>query len=366
MLNYEQFIKEIEDKISQVIKSNSFILGTEVQRFEKKIANFFNTKHAIGVNSGTAALIHALKPLELKANDEVICPAFSFIATAEVIIRSGARPIFADINPKNFNIDPYSLKKQISKNTKAIIPVHLFGQMANISEINKIAQIQNIKIIEDAAQSFGALYDGKKAGTLGYAACLSFFPTKILGAFGDGGMIITNNDSLAKTARMMRAHGINKRQDLYYDHKIIGSASRLDEIQAAILLVKLKYINENLKHRCNIAKLYNNMLQNVGDIILPHIDKNAKHVFEAYVIKTQYQKELKNFLAENGFETYIHYPIPLHYFKVFKYLGYNKGDFPIAEQTAKQVLSLPINEFLSLDKIIEISKLIKKFFTINS
>jgi len=362
MINYQKYINEVKKRVNGVIEGGSFILGREVQKLEKKIARYLGVKHAIGVNSGTDALIYSLKSLGINSGDEIICPVFTFAATAEAIIWAGGQPVFADINPKTLNIDADSIKKLITRKTKAIIPVHLYGQSVDMEKILKIAEAHKLKVIEDAAQAFGAEYHNKKAGTIGHLGCLSFFPSKILGAFGDGGMVLTNNSKLAKIIKMMRIDGASEIKKIYYDHRIIGGSSRLDEIQATILRVQFKYIKQNLEHRQKITKEYNKTLKGIGDLILPFVVQGNKHVYNFYVIKTNFRDKLKIFLTAYNIQTSILYPKPLHLFSAFGFLGYKKGDFSEAEKAAKKVLALPNNPFLPLKKVREIANLIKIFF----
>lgn len=362
MINYQQYINEVKKQLSETIESKSFILGPEVWKLEREISQYFGVKHTIGVNSGTDALTYSLKSLRIGAGDEVICPVFTFIATAEAIIWSGARPVFADIDSQTLNISPASIEKLVNPRTKAIIPVHLYGQPADMGEIVKIAQRRKLKIIEDVAQAFGAEYKGRKAGTIGKIGCLSFFPTKILGAFGDGGMILTNDPRLAKTVRMMRIHGAPDTKEIHYDHRLIGSSSRLDEIQAAILRVQFRYLNQNLRHRQKVARQYNQLLDGIGDLTLPIVYQGNYCVYNFYVIRTTFRNQLKEFLADRDIKTSILYPKPLHLFSAFKYFGYKNGDFPQAEKASREVLALPIDQFLSLRKVKEVADLIKEFF----
>lgn len=362
MINYQKYINEIKERVNKVIESKSLILGPEVWKLEKEIAQYFGVKHAVGVNSGTDALIYSLKSLGINSGDEVICPVFTFIATAEAIVWSGARPVFADVEPGILNINPDSIKGLITRKTKAIIPVHLYGQSADMGRILRIARTYKLKVVEDAAQAFGAKYHDKKVGSMSNLGCLSFFPSKILGGFGDGGMILTNNSKLAKRVKMMRIDGASEIKKIYYDHQIIGGSSRLDEIQATTLRVQFKYIEQNLEHRQRIAKEYNKTLKGIGDLILPFVVQQNKHVYNFYVIRTNFRNKLKNFLTSHNIETFVLYPKPLHLFSAFGSFGYKKGDFPKAEKAAKEVLALPINPFLPLKKVREIANLIRIFF----
>jgi dTDP-4-amino-4,6-dideoxygalactose transaminase len=339
-LQYNSIKKEIDRTIKRVLREGVFIGGKEVEKLEKEIAKFCGTKYAVSVNSGTDALLFSLKALNIGRGKEVITTPFTFIATAEAISNTGAKPVFVDIRADNFNIDPSLIEKKITKKTKAIIPVHLFGQMADMSEIMTIAKKYNLYVIEDTAQAIGAEYKGKKAGTIGDLGCLSFFPTKNLGAYGDGGMVITNNKKLAGEIRLFKNHGSSPKEK--YLNLVLGTNSRLDTIQAAILRVKLKYLQRWDRERVKKANYYNRKLKGVGDITTPVIAPNRNHIFHQYTIKTKYRDKLQKYLKEKGIPTMIYYPLPLHMQPAFKYLGYKSGDFPESERAAKEVLSLPV------------------------
>ncbi len=363
MISYNKYIKEIKKNITRVVDNKNFILGPEVCGFEKEVAQYIGVKYAIGVNSCTDALIYSLKSLGIGNGDEVICPVFTFVGTAEAIVWAGAKPVFSDVEPETFNIDINHIEKLITSKTKAIIPVHIYGQPANMKEIKKIAKKHKLKIIEDNAQAFGGKYFGKKTGSFGDMGCLSFFPSKILGAFGDGGMVLTNNLKLAKNIKMMRIDGATDVKKIYREHKIIGGSSRLHEIQASVLRTKFKYLKDNLDNRQKIANFYNNKLKDLGDLVLPIVLKNNYHVYNSYVIKTDFRDKLKLFLAKKGVETKIIYPKPLHILESFRFLNYKSDDFPMAKKVSNQVLALPIDEFLSIKKVKNITNLIKEFFT---
>jgi len=358
---YKILGKEVEKKIKQILKEGIFIGGKEVESLEKEVAKFCKTKYAISLNSGTDALFLSLKALEIKPGDEVITTPFTFISTAEVIANLGAKPVFVDINPETFNINVSEIKKAITRKTKAIIPVHLFGQMADMPEIMQIARRYKLKVIEDSAQAFGAEYKLKKAGTFGDLGCFSFFPTKNLGAFGDGGMVITNNKRLAERLYLLRNHGSLPKNK--YKNLILGTNSRLDALQAGILRVKLKYLPDWNKKRAETAEYYNKELKGVGDIITPVVAPNRIHIFHHYTIRTRLRDKLQRFLLQKkGIQTNIYYPIPLHLQPAFKYLGYKIGDFPVAERVAKEVLSLPVHPYLTLKEKRFIVKAIKDFY----
>jgi dTDP-4-amino-4,6-dideoxygalactose transaminase len=349
---------EIDSAISRVLNRGNFILGNEVMEFERKIAEYLGVKHAIGVASGTDALQIALMAIGLKPGDEVITTPFTFVATAEAIALLGGKPVYVDIDKKTYNINPELIEEKITEKTKAIIPVHLYGQPAEMDKIIDIARRYNLYVIEDSAQALGAEYKGRKVCTFGDLACISFFPTKNLGAFGDAGMIVTNNDELAEKVRMIRVHGSRVR----YNHEILGVNSRLDTLQASVLLVKLRYLDGWNDRRAEIAKKYTDGLFNIDGLVTPYCQPDSKHIYHQYTIKTKQRDELAQFLKEKGIQTAVHYPIPLHLQKAFSYLGYKKGDFPISEECASGVLSLPMFPELKDDEIEYIIESIQQFF----
>lgn len=368
---YRIIKKEIDSAIKKVLESGVFIGGKEVEEFEKEVAKFCNTTYAIGVNSGTDALFLSLKALETGFGDEVITAPFPFIATGEVIAACGAKPVFVDIDPKTFNISPRKIEEYLEKKLrtknyklktkpKVIIPVHLFGQMADMAEIMNIARKYKLYVIEDAAQAIGAEYKGEKAGSIGDLGCFSFFPTKNLGAYGDGGMILTNNKRLMSKIRLLKSHGASPK-DKYF-HLVQGINSRLDALQAAILRVKLKYLKKWTKQRQKIAKYYNQKLNKVGDIVTPEILADRTHIFHQYNIRTKYRDELQKYLKQKGISTLVHYPLPMHLQPAFKYLGYKKDDFLESEEAAKEILSLPIYPELRKEEQDFIVRKIKDFY----
>jgi len=339
---YKSIKKEIDKAIKRVLESNQFIGGDEVKEFEKEIAKFCSTKYALSVNSGTDALFLSLKALGIGLRDEVITTPFTFISTAEVIANCGAKPVFVDIDPKTFNINPLKIEEKINKKTKAIIPVHLFGQMADMTRIMRIARKYGLYVIEDAAQAIGAEYKNKKAGTFSDLGCFSFFPSKNLGGYGDGGMVVSNNEELAEKIRLLKNHGSSPKEK--YLNLILGTNSRLDTIQAAILRVKLKHLEEWSKARAKKAGLYTNQLGKLKELITPSIASGRTHIFHQYTIRVneQVRDKLNKYLSSQGIPTMIYYPVPLHLQPAFKYLGYKKGDFPEAEKASEEVISLPI------------------------
>lgn len=339
--------KEIDAAIKSVIKSGKFIFGPEVEKFEKETAEYCGTKFAVSVASGTDAIKIALLSCGIEKGDEVITTPFTFIATSETIILCGAKPVFADIDPSTCNIDPAKIESLITKKTKAILPVHLFGHSCDMDKIKKIAKKYNLKIIEDCAQSMGTLYKGKQTGSLGNAGALSFFPSKNLGCFGDGGMVVTNNSETAEKAKIFRNHGQIKK----YHYSLHGYNSRLDTIQAAVLSIKLKHLNKWIEKRQTAALTYNKYLANT-EIITPSSAPYTTHSFNYYTIKIPGKRnQIKESLAEKGIYTEIYYPLSLHLQEVYKNLGYKLGDFPNAELCQNEVLSLPMHPELKEKQI---------------
>jgi len=353
---YNSIKPEIDNAIQGVLDSTSFIMGEELERFEEEFALFCNTKYAIGVANGSDALILALRACDISKGDEVITVPHTFIATTEAITHVGGKIVFVDINSKTYTIDVSKIEDKITKKTRAIIPVHLYGQPADMDPIIELAKKYNLKIIEDAAQAHGAEYKDKKVGSIGDVACFSFYPGKNLGAYGDAGIITTNSEEIAKKVKLLRNHGrITKK----YEHEIEGYSSRLDNLQATILRVKLKYLNQWNGMRRKNARKYNELLSNIGGIITPCEADYAKHVYHLYVIRTEDRDQLKEDLKTNGVTTGIHYPIPLHLQPAYNYLGYKRGDFSITEECSNEILSLPMYAELSEDQIVEIVELIK-------
>lgn len=337
---YKTIKKEIDGAVGRVLDGGNFIGGSEVENFEKEVAQFCRSKYAVSLNSGTDALYLSLKAVGVRTGDEVITTPFTFFATAEAIANTGAKPIFVDIKEDSFNINPDLLEKSITKKTKVILPVHIFGQVADMEPIMKTAKKYNIKVIEDAAQSFGAEYKKKKSGAIGDIGCFSFFPSKNLGAYGDGGMVLTNDRKTAVTINLLKNHGSSKNDK--YKNLILGTNSRLDTIQATILKIKLKHINKWNKTRIKIAQYYNKHLSGVAGLTTPSTNN---HVFHQYTIRLHSEEArngLRKYLQKVGIPTMIYYALPLHLQLAFRYFGNKTGDFPEAEKAAKEVLSLPI------------------------
>ncbi|MCF6156757.1 MAG: DegT/DnrJ/EryC1/StrS family aminotransferase [Candidatus Brocadia sp.] len=334
---YESIREEINKAVLEVIASQSFVLGPFVESFENSIAKICSVKHAIGVSSGTDAILLALMACGIKNGDEVITTPFTFFATAGSIARLGAVPVFVDIDPATYNIDVSKIVPAVNKKTRAILPVHLYGQCADMDAILEIAHDNGLRVIEDAAQAIGAVYKGKNAGSLGDVGCFSFYPTKNLGGYGDGGLVTTNDDGLAEFVKILRVHGSKPK----YYHSHIGINGRLDAIQAAILSVKLKYLDSWSEKRRKIAAYYHEHLKGLS-IRLPQIEPRNIHIFHQYVIATSSRDALMKYLESKGIDTAIYYPIPLHLQKCFEYLGYKSGALPESERASHETLALPI------------------------
>lgn len=360
---YRAIKPEIDAAIRRVVESGRFILGPEVEALERELAQLCGVKHAIGVASGTDALLLALRALGLGPGDGVIVPSFTFFATAGVVANVGATPIFCDIEPKTFNIDPESVRKILEKHygrkPRAIIPVHLFGQMAEMDEIMAIAREFGLYVIEDAAQAIGAEYKGRRAGSIGHIGCLSFFPTKNLGAYGDGGMVVTNDDGLAERLRMLRVHGSKPK----YYHHMVGTNSRLDALQAAILRAKLPHLEEWTRARQRIALHYDELLRDVAGIQIPYCAPERTHIFHQYTIRVLGGKRdaLRAYLAERGIATEVYYPLPLHLQPCFRHLGYKEDNLPESEKASREVLSLPIFPELTKEEKLYVAQTIREF-----
>jgi dTDP-4-amino-4,6-dideoxygalactose transaminase len=349
---HKELDKEIKKAINKVIKKSDFILGEDVRLFEEEFAKFCHSRYAVGVSSGTAALFLALSALGIKEGDEVIVPAFTYIATAFAVSYTGAKPVFVDIREDTYNIDADKIKKAITKNTRAIIPVHLYGQPADMPRILKIAKEHNLKVIEDAAQAHGAsikMPNGKwkVCGGIGDVGCFSFYPSKNLGAMGDAGIITTDNEETYRKLLMLRDYGrVSK-----YEHAVIGYNARLDTLQAAILRLKLKRLDAWNKMRREAAERYNNLLKDLGGVVIPYVSMSVKHVYHVYAIRVKKRDELALLLKKNGIGAIVHYPIPLHLQEAYRGLGYKKGDFPVSEKVAQEIISLPMHPHLKENQI---------------
>jgi dTDP-4-amino-4,6-dideoxygalactose transaminase len=359
---YNQVRKEIMTAIEAVCEDQGFILGPRVVELEQAVAEYVGASHATGVASGSDALLLCLMAMGVGEGDDVITVPFTFFATVGAISRLGARPVFVDIHPQSFNIDPSLIEGKVTPQTKAIIPVHLFGQCAPMEMITKIAKRRGFKVIEDACQAIGASRNGTRAGVLGDAACFSFFPSKNLGGFGDGGMITTNDARLHEQVAMLRVHGSKVR----YMHEKVGINSRLDSLQAAILRVKLQYLDRWTEGRRRNATRYERLFEDhklLERIVLPKTDAGNYHVFNQYTIRAQKRDELRTYLRQKGVGTEVYYPVPMHLQTCYRDLGYHKGAFPISERAAEEALSLPIYAELTDDQLSYVVQTIAEFYT---
>ncbi len=366
---YQRIQNEIDEAVIEVIRSSAFINGPAVKRFSEKLSQFLKVKHVIPCANGTDALQIALMALDLEPGSEVITSDFTFISTAEVIALLNLKPVLVDVLPDTFNIDPQAIRKAITPKTKVIIPVHLYGQTANMDEIMEISKEFNLFVIEDAAQSIGSQYfsnDGYTyySGTMGHIGCTSFFPSKNLGAYGDGGAIFTNNDVLAEKLSMIANHGMKVR----YYHDVIGVNSRLDTIQAAILEVKLKYLNEYNERRNQAAQFYDKKFTNHPQIIIPCRDPKSTHVFHQYTIKVpaEHRNSLQKYLNEKEIPAMLYYPVPFHRQNAYQCYGYQEENFPVSNHLAEVVLSLPMHSELSEDQLEYITETLLEYFKIKS
>lgn len=345
---YQRYKAEIDEAIHAVLDKSNYIMGEEITELEGSLQTFTGAKYAITCSSGTDALLLAMMALDIQPGDEIITTPFTFIATSETIALLGAKPVFVDIDKHTYNIDTAQIEAKITPKTKAIIPVSLYGQPADMEAIQAIADQHGLKVIIDGAQSFGSTYQGKTDSNLGDISCTSFFPAKPLGCFGDGGAVFTNDEVLATKMKQLRIHGQNKR----YHHKYIGLGGRLDTIQAAVLNVKLKYYADDLALRQTVATKYSEKLKVKSEkLVLPYVHENAASAWAQYSIRVQNREALQKQLQDQGIPTTVHYPMPLHLQECFGYLGYREGDFPIAEQVSREILSLPMNPYLTDDEM---------------
>lgn len=360
---YHEKKTEFDCAVLSVMEKGNFILGDEVNQLEEKIKSFTGAKYAVGVASGSDALTLTSDILGFKQDKEVIVSPFTFFASVSCISRNGAKPIFVDIEEETFSINADAIEEKITENTVGLLPVHLFSQMADMDKIMRVAKKYNLKVLEDAAEAFGMRWKSKgelskHSGTIGDFGIFSFFPTKTLGAYGDAGMIVTNSEELYSLAKSYRVHGATKK----YHHDYIGYNSRLDTMQAAILLVKMKYIEKAIQKRADIAKWYDERLSKVEFIKIPKIKYDQQPVFYVYNILAEKRDELAIYLKDNGVQTSIYYPCPLHLQKCFVDLGYKKGNFPVAEKISKKILALPIYPEITEEEVDYVCKCIKKFY----
>jgi dTDP-4-amino-4,6-dideoxygalactose transaminase len=340
---YLSIKSEVDAAVAEVFESQHFILGPKVEQCEKLVAAYSSCSHAIGVSSGSDALLACLMAENIGAGDEVITTPYTFFATGGAITRLGATPVFVDIDPQTYNLDPYGIRTKITPKTRAIIPVHLYGQMADMDPIMVVAREHNLIVIEDAAQAIGAEYKGRRAGSIGHYGCFSFFPSKNLGGAGDGGMVVTNDAQRAEKLLCLRTHGAKPK----YYHKIIGGNFRLDALQAAVVTAKLPHLDTWTAARQRNAQLYDRLLENGGiSIGLPAIATD-RHIFNQYVIRVTKRDELQACLKKEGIHTEVYYPVPLHLQECFAYLGYKAGAFPRSERAAKETLALPVHPELT-------------------
>lgn len=372
---YASVQEELDRTALEVLHSGNYILGNIVSKFEKEFAEYCGVKYAIGVANGTDALVIALEACGIGQGDEVITTAMTFVATVEAIVRVGAKPVLVDIDKTTYNIDVTKIESVIRENTKAIIPVHIYGQIADMDKINEIASNHGLKVIEDCAQAAGAKYNGKRAGSFGDVACISFFPTKNLGAAGDGGMILTSDEDIFKRCQAYRAHGsgINGAYTMsklngdnfdenqldfqgnlpkYYNY-VVGYNSRLDALQAALLSVKLKYLDSWNERRREVARVYNAEISNskIGKITIKNMDE---HIFYVYPIKVEKRDEFREYMKQNGVATGVYFPVPMHMQECFGYLGYKKGDFPVTEDWSEHMVTIPMFPELTKDELEDI------------
>ncbi len=353
---YKNLEQDIDKAIKEVLLSSQFINGPQVTQIEEQTSKYCNAKYGIGVASGTDAILLSLMALDIQAGDEVITTPFTFIATAEVIALLQAKPVFIDIDANTYNIDVTKIEEKITDKTKAIIPVHLYGQCADMDKIIEIADKHNLSVIEDAAQAIGSEYKNKKSCSMGDFGALSFFPSKNLGGYGDGGMVITSNEEYAMKIKMLRQHGSSKK----YHHSHIGINGRLDTLQAAILIVKLQHLDNWIDNRIRLAHRYND---NIKDFVqTPVIEDHNKSVYNQYTIRTDKRDDLIKFLNDNGIPSAVHYPMPIHIQECFEYLDYKQGDFPVSEKTANEVCSLPMFPEMTNDEQDMVIEVINKFF----
>lgn len=354
---YKHIKSEVDEAIHKILDSGQFILGKEVGEFECQAAGYLGVKYAVGCASGTDALQVAMMALGIGPGDEIITTPFTFVATTETIVLLGAKPVYVDIDPKTFNINPAAIEEAITPRTKAIIPVHLYGQAADMDPILAIARKHSLKVIEDSAQAMGASYKGKKVCTFGDVSCISFFPSKNLGAFGDAGMVVTNDVALGERMRMIIVHGSKQR----YYHEILGVNSRLDTMQAVILSVKLQYLDKWNQARRDAAKRYNELLKDLP-VTVPYVSPDCEHIFHQYTIRAPKRNELAEHLKQKGIPHAIYYPVPLHQQQAFASVGKPKGTFPVTEHAGDEVLSLPMHTELSEEQLTFIADAIKQFY----
>ncbi len=356
---YATIRDEIAPAIQAVLEAQQFAIGPAVVELEKQIAAYSGCTSAIGVSSGSDALLVSLMALGIGPGDEVIVPTFTFFATAGSVWRVGARCVFVDIEPETFNIDPAAVAAAVTERTKAIIPVHLYGQMAEMDAILEVARRRKLHVIEDAAQAIGAAYKGRRACSLGTVGCLSFYPTKNLGGFGDGGMVLTQDAELAMKIMWLRIHGSGGTS---YFHKYVGGCFRLDNLQAAVLGVKMRHLEAWTEKRRANARRYDELLADCSEVVRPLCREHNRHIYHQYVIRTQRRGDLQVHLKDHGIGSAIYYPVPLHEQECFAALGYKRGDMPVSERAANEVLALPVYPELTDEQIVYVAQTVKDFY----
>jgi len=362
--------EEVRDAIDRVVESQHFILGPEVEALEREVAEYSGCAHGIGVSSGTDALLVALMAIDLKTGDEVITTPYTFFATAGAVSRLGGKPVFVDIDPLTYNIDPARIEAALTSRTRAIMPVHLYGQMADLDPIVEIAERRGLYVLEDAAQAIGSEYKGLRAGSIGHLGCFSFFPSKNLGGVGDGGMVTTNDSELAHRVKLLRNHGYSPK----YYNKVVGGNFRLDAIQAAVLLVKLRYLDQWTEARQRNAAVYRDLFGEAGlsftidelsagsnGVVLPFEAPNVRHIYNQFVIRSSRRDELMTHLKERQIGAEIYYPVPMHLQECFADLGYGKGNFLASESAADQTLALPIYPELTPEMLAAVVEAVAEF-----
>jgi dTDP-4-amino-4,6-dideoxygalactose transaminase len=360
-LEYEIIKGDLSPLLDRILRSGAYVLGPELAQFEKELASYLEVRHAVGVNSGTDAVLLALRALNIGAGDEVILPAMSFFATVEPVMLLGAKPMFVDIDPVSYAIDPQAVLSKISSRTKAIIAVHLYGLPADLQLLSALAKEKRIPLIEDMAQAIGSTCEGKKIGSWGEIACLSFYPTKNLGACGDAGAVLTSSDALAERVRSLRNHGAKVK----YHHEEVAYNSRLDEIQAAILRLKLRHLDVWNDKRRAFAKDYDTALEGLP-VTLPREVPGRRHIYHLYSIQSERRDDLKVFLQQEGISSGLHYPIVLPLLPALKGFGHREKDFPVAERLAAQTLSLPLYPFMTSEDVRYVASAVRRFFQVRT
>lgn len=353
---YADIRADVDDAIRGVMESARFIGGPEVSGLEEEVARYSQCAHAVGCASGTDALLLALKALEIGPGDEVVTTAYSFFASAGTIVNAGATPVFVDIDPRTYNLDPHRLEAAITPRTKAVMTVHLYGQCSDLGAIQAVCHKRQLWLIEDAAQAIGSEWEGKRAGSVGDFGCFSFFPSKNLGGAGDGGMVVSQSAERADRVRLLREHGARPK----YYHALVGTNSRLDALQAAILRVKLRHLDRWSESRAKNAELYDRLFEG-SRIGRPYHDPRTRHIYNQYVVRTEQRDELKQHLSERGIGTEVYYPVPLHLQQCFSTLGYRTGDMPQSEAAARETLALPIYPELGEERLRYVAQAVREF-----